>query len=122
MTEAFLEERCHRCAGAAVFVERAVYDALQAGSDHRARTHRAGFERDVQRAVRKPPVFPVSCRFLDREDLGVSSRTVLCFADIVTAPDHFAVFVRDDRADGDLSERRRFFSFLDREKHHFLIV
>ena len=84
-------------------VSGAVDEPLDAAVDDRARAHGARFNRDVERAVGKPPALQVLASFPQRDHFRVRGGIGNGFAQIVTAADHLAV-THDNRADGNFSD------------------
>ena len=68
-----------RTARAEPYIVSAEHDAFYARIDHRARAHRARFQRDVQLAVAQIPPPELLRRGADRHDLGMRRRVVVGF-------------------------------------------
>ena len=86
-------------------VSGSVDKSLDAAVDDRAGAHRTRFDRDVERAVGKPPALQVFASFPQRDHFRVRGGIRNGFAQIVTAADHLAV-THDNGADGDFPDGR----------------
>lgn len=83
----------------------AVDKPLDAAVDDRARAHRTRLDRDVERAVGKPPALQVFASFPQRDHFRVRGGVGNGFAQVVTAADHLAV-THDNGADRNFPDGR----------------
>ena len=84
----------------------------------RARTHRARFERDHERAVVEPPRSERDRRVAQSEDLSVGGGVVSEFSFVVSTRDDLAgIDAGDDRADGHIAVRLSRARFVECKLH-----
>ncbi len=102
--------------GATFGVIGAVDEARNAGLNHGAGAHGAGFESHVQRGTGQAIVGENASAFAKHDDFGVSSRIVIANGAVARAGDDF-VFVDEDSADGDFAGLRGGASFGKCELH-----
>ena len=88
--------------GTGLGVPGAEDDAVDAGGENRARTHRAGLKGDDERAARQAPGTPGTAGLAQGDDFGVTCGIMVSFAAVPPASDDAAVFVDDDGSDGDV--------------------
>ena len=108
--------------GAGLGVPGAEDDAVDARGENRARTHRAGFQGDDQRAAGQAPGTPGAARLTQGDDFGVTCGVVVGLPAVPPASDDAAVFVDDDGSDGDIP---RFAGTVGQEKglpHCFAVL
>lgn len=93
-----IRDRVERVASAPLGISRPVDHRWEAGLDDCTRTHGAGFQRDIQRAVEQSPRVSRSCRLSNRQHLGVCRRVFEGFSLVVSFSDDSS-FVDDQSPD-----------------------
>ena len=101
---------------AALGVVGTVHEALDAGLDHRASTHGAGFECDVERGVGKAVVCECMGGFAKHDNFGVGSGVVIADGAVAGASNDF-VSVNENGADRDFAGIGGSKCFVEREPH-----
>ena len=92
-----------------LFIPRTEKNAPDAGIYYRARTHRAGLERDIHIAFMQSPAAERAACFVYCLDFGMTKRVFVRFSRIVASADYNTV-AYDDGTDGCFEQSRRFFA------------
>ena len=85
----------HRVDGALLWVGRAIDEPADSRQHHRAGTHRAGLERDIERDRFQPPGLRQSSRLVEHEHLRVRGRVGGRFDQVVGFGKEVAVADQD---------------------------
>lgn len=107
-----------QCAG--LGISRAIHAASDARVDHKARTHAAGLERHVDRAIGKAPATERPSGSAQGRKLGMSRRILIELAPIVRPRDDLAV-AHHYGSDGHLAHRRGGSRLRQRLAHELLV-